>query len=310
MAWALIQLAAAMVLVGANVVVGKVLAASLPVPLILFLRCGLASLVLLPWALRARAWPARGVALNLAGQAAVGTVGYNVALLAGLRLTGALEAGLVLATLPAVMAVGSAVGLRERLSGRRWAAVALASGGMAALTLGRGGGAGAVGTVAGDALVFAAVCCEASYMLLSKRSASRIGILAGAFWMQAFGTAMLAPFVPGELVRMAAVVTTPRIAGLLVFHSLTASLLAVVLWYGGMRRAPANLAGVFTVLLPATAAGLAVVALGERMTVALGVGFGLMLGSILVATWPGRPSSSPSASCEGLVARSGPTKPV
>lgn len=286
MAWALIQLALSMVLVGANVVVGKELAAALPVPLILFLRCGLATLLLAPWALRARAWPARGVALNLAVQAAVGTVGYNTALLAGLRLTGALEAGLVLAMLPAVMAVGAALILRERLSGRRWAAVVLATGGIAALTLGRGGGGG--GTLAGDLLVFAAVCCEAGYMLLSKRSATRIGIYAGAFWMQAFSTAMLLPFVPGDLVRMAPVVATPWIGGLLVFHSLTASLLAIVLWYGGMRRVPANLAGVFTVLLPATAAALAVLVLGERMTVALAVGFGLMFASILVATWPRR----------------------
>jgi drug/metabolite transporter (DMT)-like permease len=286
MAWALIQLAMAMVLVGANVVVGKELAAALPVPLILFLRCGLATILLAPWAMRAGAWPARGLALNLAVQAAVGTVGYNTALLAGLRLTGALEAGLVLATLPAVMAVGAAVVLGERLSGRRWAAVVLATGGMAALTLGRGGGAG--GTLAGDLLVFAAVCCEASYMLLSKRSANRIGVYAGAFWMQAFGTVLLAPLALGDVARMAAVVATPWIGGLLVFHSLTASVFAIVLWYGGMRRAPANLAGVFTILLPTSAAALAVLVLGERMTIALAVGFGLMFASILVATWPRR----------------------
>ena len=76
--------------------------------------------------------PGRRVLRNLFLQAAAGTVLYNVALLAGLRLTTALEGGLVLATLPAVIALGSALWLGERIAPRGWAAVALAAGGMGA----------------------------------------------------------------------------------------------------------------------------------------------------------------------------------
>jgi drug/metabolite transporter (DMT)-like permease len=280
MTWALVQVALSMMLTGVNVVAGKVLAQALPVPVVLFLRCALAGLVLAPFALRA--WPGRGVALNLLVQAAVGTVGYNSLLLAGLRRTGALEAGFVLAALPAVMAIGASVLFGERLSPRRRVAVALASLGMMALAARTGSGGG---SLAGDALVFAAVGCEAGYMLLAKYSAGRIGLWAGAFWMQLFSLFFLSPWA---LADWPTGLPPAPIAGLLVFHSLTASVLAVVLWYGGMRRAPAHLAGVFTIFLPATAAVTAVLALGERMSVALAIGFGLMGVSILLATWPER----------------------
>lgn len=280
------QLAGAMALVGANVAVGKLLAEALPVPLILALRCLLACLVLWPLAGwldgRVRLGPA--VLGNLALQALVGTVLYNVALLAGLRLTTALEAGLVLATLPAVVALGSAAWLRERLSPRQWAAAGLAAGGMAVITLARLGGAGG-GDALGNALVFCGVLGEAAYVLLAKRIAGRVPVVTASLWMQAFSAAMLLPVALTGL-GAATALAAPILAGLLVFHSLTASVLCLLLWYAGLRRVPAGVAGVFTGLLPVSAAVVAVAVLGEAFTPVHAVGFVLMGGSLALATWP------------------------
>src|SRR5690349_19933151 len=112
------QLALSMALVGGNVVVARVLAQALPIPLLLFLRCVLACLILAPAAVIGRrgALSFRADAPSLAHQSAFGTVLYNVALLAGLRRTCALESGLVLATLPVVVAIGAWLLLDERLS--------------------------------------------------------------------------------------------------------------------------------------------------------------------------------------------------
>jgi drug/metabolite transporter (DMT)-like permease len=293
---ALLQLAATMMMVGANVVVGKLLAQALPVPLVLFLRCSIAVAVLAPFA-----WRAGGLRVsprllgNLALQAATGTALYNLSLLAGLRHTGALQAGLVLSTLPATVAVAAFLLLGERLALRRWLAAGLAVAGMAALALGRGGGTGGDGSLLGNALVFGAVLAESAWILLSRLSAARVGLLTGAFWMQTFGLTMLAPFALPDLPAHLADLAQPRLLGLLLFHAMTASVISVILWFSGMRRVPANLAGVFAVLLPATAAALAVLVLGERMTAPLAAGFGLMLGSILLATWPSRrPGPRPS----------------
>jgi drug/metabolite transporter (DMT)-like permease len=288
MAIALLQLALSMMLVGANVVAGKVLAQSLPVPVILFLRCVLATLLVFPFAARtAFHRPRPGVMLNLLLQALLGAVCYNSALLAGLRRTGALEGGLVLSSIPAVVAVGAAAILGERLSSRRWLAVLLAAGGMSALTIARAGDA-AGGTLAGDGLVFLAVCSETAWILLTRVNAGRVGILAATFWTQVFGTLLLAPLALPHLATHLGPLSRVPLAALLVYHAVTASLLCNFLWFAGMRRAPANLGGVFTVLLPATAAALAVLLLGEQVTATLAAGFALMLGSILLATWPGR----------------------
>jgi drug/metabolite transporter (DMT)-like permease len=283
---AYVQLAASMALVGANVGVAKLLSAALPIPMILGLRCALAVLVLWPLArgIEGRVRVDRRGLWNLALQATFGTVIYNAGVLAGLRLTTALEAGLVLATLPAVVAVGGALWLRERLPARQWAAVALAGVGMAALTVARLG-TGVPGSLVGNLLVFGGVCGEAMYVLLAKRLAGRVPVVTASLWMQAFSLLVLLPLclpVAGSVVALG----DPAIAGLLVFHSLTASVICLLLWYAGLRRAPAGIAGVFSALLPATAALVAIGFLDEAFTAVHAVGFCLLTGSMLLATWP------------------------
>jgi len=286
------QLALAMSLVGANVAVAKLLAEALPIPLIAGLRCALACLVLWPLAraMEVRApRPSGAVLRNLFLQALFGTALYNAGLLAGLRLTTALEGGLVLATLPAVVALGSALWLRERLAPRQWAAAALAAGGMAAITLARLGESGedAGGSALGNLLVFAGVCGEAVYVLLAKRVAGQVPVITASLWMQGFSALVLAPFaLPG--IGAVAALADPALAGLLVFHSLTASVLCLLLWYAGLRRVPAGVAGVFTAFLPASAAVAAVALLGESFGAVHAVGFVLMGASLGPATWPRR----------------------
>jgi drug/metabolite transporter (DMT)-like permease len=285
---AYLQLTLSMVLTGANVVVAKLLAEALPVALIIFLRCVLAAAVLWPLA-RWLDGPVRvppAVLGNLALQALFGTAIYNASLLAGLRLTTALEGGLVLASLPAVVAIGGAVLLRERLPALQWAAVVLAACGMAAITLARTVG-GHGGSSLGNLLVFAAVLGEAAYVLLARRIAGRVRVITATLWMQGFSALMLAPFALPDL-GAAAALASPSLAALLVFHALTASVLSVLLWYAGLRRVPAGTAGIFTGFLPGTAALVAVSVLGEAFTVTHAAGFVLMMGSVAVATWPRR----------------------
>lgn len=276
-----------MALVGANVAVAKLLAETLPIALIAALRCALACVVLWPLARwrDGRVRPAPAVLRNLALQAAFGTALYNAGLLAGLRLTSALEAGLVLATLPAVVAIGAAAWLRERLAPRQWLAAGLAAACMAVLTAAPGG-AGA-GSAIGNMLVFAGVCGEAVYVLLAKRMGPTVPLLTATLWMQAFSVVVLLPFalpVAGGMAGLA----EPMVAALLIGHSLTASVLCVVLWYAGLRSVPAGVAGVFTALLPATAALVAIVVLGEQALAVHGLAFALMLASIVLATWKAR----------------------
>ena len=283
------QLALAMILVGVNVGVAKLLADALPIAMIAFLRCALAVAVLWPLArmIEGRVRVAPRVKRNLLLQAIFGTAIYNAGLLAGLRLTSALEGGMVLATLPAVVALGSFIVLRERLSARQWAAAGLAGFGMAAITLARLAGGGG-GSVLGNLLVFLGVCGEAIYVLLARRVAGQVPVITASFWMQVFSAGVLLPFAAMDMPAVVAL-ADPSLAGLLVFHALTSSVLALLLWYAGMRRVPAATAGVFTAFLPASAAVTAVLFLGESFGFVHAAGFALMSASLLLATWPRRP---------------------
>jgi drug/metabolite transporter (DMT)-like permease len=82
--------------------------------------------------------------------------------------------------------------------------------------------------------------------------------------------------------------TTQGSWALLLFYSLAASVATVWLWMRGLREVPASRAGVFTVLLPVTAALVGVTVLHEPFGAAHAAAFGLALCSLLLATWPAR----------------------
>lgn len=282
-----------MAITGVNVPVAKLLAESLPVTGIVFLRCLVALALLAPLARLAepeQRRPRGALALNLAAQAAFGTLLYNAALLAGLRQTSALEAGLVLASMPAVVALGAYLLLGERPGRPQWLGAATAALGIALLNTANVAwqGGAAPGSPVGNALVFVAVCGEAVYALLARRSAGAIGIFTASLWMQLFSALMLAPVALPALAGVDPAAATPRVIGLLVFHGATASVLQLLLWYSGMRRMPASRAGIFTIFLPAAAALTAILWLGEQVTAAHVFGFALMALSVWLATRPSR----------------------
>jgi drug/metabolite transporter (DMT)-like permease len=77
---------------------------------------------------------------------------------------------------------------------------------------------------------------------------------------------------------------SPAIWGLLLFYGLAASVWTVWLWMTGLQTVPASQAGVFTVMLPVSAALTGVVFLGERMSVMQMLAFGIALLGVVLAT--------------------------
>src|SRR6185312_531635 len=98
-----------------------------------------------------------------------GMVGFTVMMFEGLKRTAAADAGIITATLPAVVAMLGVIALGERISRLQACAVALA---VAGLVLVQATGVTAGGsTLVGNLLVGGAVLCEASFVLLGKRLA-------------------------------------------------------------------------------------------------------------------------------------------
>ena len=73
---------------------------------------------------------------------------------------------------------------------------------------------------------------------------------------------------------------------LLLFYSIAASVVTVWLWMTGLKHVPASAAGIFTVMLPVSAAAVGVLFLGERLSGLQATAFALALAGVVLATWP------------------------
>jgi len=267
---AYLPLTASMALVGLYVALSKPLVAALPVFALAFLRFGIAAVAMLPFT-RGEPDEAPLSATEhrlLFVQSFFGNFLFSICLLNGMARTTATAAGVVLSTLPAAVAALSWLVLRERLSRRVLAAIALAVGGITLLQFARGNGAAT--SVAspwlGNLFILGAVFCEATYVIIGKRLAATRTPLRVSALINLWGLVLITPFGLWQLREVAFAAVTATTWGLLVFYSLAASLVAVWLWMTGLRHVPANQAGVFTVALPIAAALVGVLGGGERFT--------------------------------------------
>src|SRR5690606_1216306 len=73
---------------------------------------------------------------------------------------------------------------------------------------------------------------------------------------------------------------------LLIAYALAASMWTVWLWMTGLRGVPASQAGVFTVMLPVTAAAVGVLVLGEVLSGLQWLAFVFALAGLILATVP------------------------
>ncbi|MFP5405947.1 MAG: DMT family transporter, partial [Gammaproteobacteria bacterium] len=185
-----------MTLVGIYAALSKPLVEAVPVFLLAWLRFGIAAIAMVPWIARRPGEQPLNRRLNatLFVQSLFGNFLFSILMLSGVALTTALAAGVILATLPAVVALLSWLVLRERLSARVWLAVALAVGGVTVLTVARAAGSGAPQSIAGNLLILGCVACEGIYVILGKRltatlSAKRISAL-----LNLWGLALMTPF--------------------------------------------------------------------------------------------------------------------
>jgi drug/metabolite transporter (DMT)-like permease len=165
-------------------------------------------------------------------------------------------------------------------------AVALAVGGITLLQLARPDDE-STRTAAwlGNLLMFGAVVCEATYVIVAKRLAATRTPLRVSALVNLWGLVLITPFGLWQLARFDYESVSPALWALLIFYALAASLFAVWMWVAGLRHVPANQAGVFTVALPVAATAVGVLVLGESFTTIHAVALTLAsAGVVLIAT--------------------------
>lgn len=285
-------LASAMMIVGAYVGFSKVLVAVFPVFLLAWLRFGIAAVAMATWVKRAADEPrldARTRRLIFL-ESFLGNFLFSICMLYGMRQASAISAGVVMAGIPAAVALLSRIFLNERLSRPTIAAIAFAVLGVALLALSRGGASSDESSVLGTLLLIGAVLCEASYVVIGKRLTGQVSPKRISALINLWGLVLVTPLgVWAALSFDFASVRTP-IWGGLALYAFAASMWTVWLWMTGLKKIPAAKAGIFTVFLPITSALVGVLFLGEHFTHTHLAAFACALAGVVLATWPGRES--------------------
>ncbi len=301
-------LALAMLLVGSYVGLSKLLLGVFPVFLLAWLRFGIAAMAMIHWVPRSAAESplSRHDRWLLFLESFLGNFLFSICMLYGVLWSSAVSAGVVMAAIPAAVALLSRVFLHERISARVAAAIACAGLGIALLALARAteGAHDAQPpwrNTLGHLLLLGAVFCEASYVVIGKRLAAQVSPRRISALINLWGLLLVTPLGLWQALSYDfAAVSLPSWA-LLLFYSLAASVATVWLWMRGLRHVPASRAGVFTVLLPVAAALVGVIVLREPFGTAHTAAFALALIGLLLATWPSRSSdAAPRSSAAAL----------
>jgi drug/metabolite transporter (DMT)-like permease len=283
-----------MALVGSYVGLSKLLVAVFPVLLLAWLRFGIAAVAMLHWVKRRPDEKplSRHDRVLLFWESFLGNFLFSICMLYGVALTSALAAGVTMAAIPAAVALLSRLFLGEQIRPRVMAAIACAALGIAMLALVRapqGAEAAAAVSPWGYALLLAAVFCEASYVVIGKRLTGNVSPRRISALINLWGLALVTPLGLWQALSFDFGAVSPSMWTLLVFYAVAASMVTVWLWMMGLRHVPSSRAGVFTVMLPVSAALVGVLALGEGFGMAHVAAFALALLGLLLATWPEKP---------------------
>ena len=294
-------LALSMALVGSYVALSKPLAAIFPVLLLAWLRFGIGGVAMLHWLKKPPDEPPLTPRTRrlLFLESFLGNFLFTLCMITGVKLTTAVSAGVILAAIPAAVAVLSWLFLRERVAARVWAGVACAVLGIALVALSKqelpapSPSALAPSNTThlawlGNLLLIGAVLCEASYAVIGKSLTASLSPRRISALINGWGFVLSTPFGLWLAWRFDFGAVPASMWVLLVFYALAACMWTVWLWMTGLKSVPAAQAGVFTVLLPISAAAVGVVALGERLSTLQLLAYGVALTGVLLATLPSR----------------------
>ena len=295
-------LASSMALVGSYVALSKPLVAVLPVFLLAWLRFGIGALAMPHWLVappsEAPMTPSTRRLVFL--ESLLGNFMFSICMLYGVSLTTAVSAGLILATIPAVVALMSWLFLKEQISRRGGAGIALTVVGVALFALSKTellthtqqapeGNLAYKNEFWGNLLVFGAVLCEAAYAVIGKKLTGALSPKRITALINLWGFVLMTPM--GLYVAWS--FDFSAVPGghwlLLLFYALAASVGSVWLWMTGLQTVASAQAGVFTVMLPISAASVGVIVLGETLGAWALLAFAICLFGVVLATFAGRP---------------------
>ncbi len=271
-------------MVGLYVALSKPLVSAFPVMLLALLRFLIAAIYMLPWLKpKQNDQPIdKKTHQLLFAESFLGNFLFSICMLYGVSMAGASNAAVVFAAIPAAVAIFGRVFLNEKINTKTAIAIALAMSGIGLLSMQK------IDTVAandadtgqrtlGLVLLFLAVLCEASYVVIGKKLTANVSPKRISAIVNLWGLLLVMPFGIWAAIDFK-FSDVPLLAWqLLVFYALAASAWSVQLWMLGLKSVPAGKAGIMTVMLPITATLTGVLVLNEPFSILQALALALAL---------------------------------
>ncbi|MFN0179011.1 MAG: DMT family transporter [Gemmatimonadales bacterium] len=233
------------------------------------------------------------VGWRLAGLGVVGNTLYQVFFMLGLVTTSAINASLIMAALPAAVAVLALLFGVERVTPRIWIGIAVATAGVV-LVIAAKGIAFSAATVVGDLLVLAAVVCWASFTVGVRwvgRGQDPIRVTAITV---IGGTPGL---ILASLPTIGQVHLTELGAGAwvaILYSGIFAIVIAYLLWSYAVQSIGGSRTAIYNCVIPVVAAVVAWILLGERLHLSQLGGALLVITGVLISQGVGRRPTRPA----------------
>ncbi|NQU62420.1 MAG: DMT family transporter [Rhodospirillales bacterium] len=271
-----------------NFVLGRAMYAEIPPFTFNFWRWFGAMLILAPF-VAPSAWQHRQAIRShwriLTVLALLGITVFNSLAYTALNTTTAVNAALIVASLPVVIMILSFVIYRDRITRRQGVGLALSLVGVVIIVI-KGDWAvlAALDVNAGDIWMTVGVFVWALYCVLLRDRPKDLPPLVFLFAITVIGVAFLAPIYGLELAVKGGIALTLDNLLSLAYVSVFASVVAYIAWNRGVAEVGANRAGFFSHLMPVFATILAVVLLNESLFAYHAAGVGLIGSGLALAT--------------------------
>ena len=220
-------------------------------------------------------WPVLGLGL-------IGNSIYQLGFIFGLAHTTATNSGLVLASMPVMVAGLGAVLRIERLTRHGAEGLVLATIGVVLVIASHGFGFSGT-TMLGDLLTFGAVICWALFTLGVRRQSLPLSSLGITAWTVLAGSIPLILMGIPSLFTMDWSRTTAAGWGGVIYSSAFSLVLAYIIWNRSIKVVGSNRTAIFACLTPVFAMLTAMLILGERPGMAQLAGGALVIAGVLLS---------------------------
>ncbi len=204
----------------------------------------------------------------------------------GLKLSSAINASLLIASVPIFTILAAHFYLKEKLGAKLTIAAAIAFAGVV-LIIGKPEGPTTFLKIIGNILLLLSSLSWVVHELFSKKLLAKYESSVVTFYVMAIGAISFLPFAIWDLIKNPSWIGGVSAGGELgiIYGIIFASLIAYLAWQRGLAKLPAGEASFFFYLDPITGAVLSIILLGETLTTNLAIGGALIFIGVALAEY-------------------------